>query len=83
MPLVPTLGLGVPLALPEQAVVHQEGIGGAVGVVDDLDAAGVGQDSARLARGLQRGRGALLRICGQYGRFCRCFVPTEWGGAQG
>ena len=39
--LVPALGLGVPLALPQQAVVLQEGMGGAVGVVDELKAAGV------------------------------------------
>ena len=41
LPLVPALGLGVPLALPQQAVVGQKGVGGAVGVVDDLDGAGV------------------------------------------
>jgi hypothetical protein len=42
LPLVPALGLGVPLALPEQAVVLQEGMGGAVGIVHHLDATGVG-----------------------------------------
>ena len=42
--LGPDLGLGIPLALPDGAVVGQEGVGGAVGVVDDLDATSVGHD---------------------------------------
>ena len=41
LPLHPTARLGIPLALPDGAVVGQEGIGGAVGVVDELDVAGV------------------------------------------
>ena len=43
LPLLPAARLGIPLALPDGAVVRQEGVGGAVGVVDDLDVAGVGQ----------------------------------------
>ena len=53
LPLVPALGLGVPLALPQQAVVLQEGVGGAVGVVDCLDAAGVGHGTLAFARPLE------------------------------
>ena len=40
--LVPDLGLGIPLALPDAPVVRQEPMGDAVGVIDHLDAAGVG-----------------------------------------
>ena len=39
--LLPALGLRVPLALPNGRIVRQEGIGGAVGVVDQLDATGI------------------------------------------
>ena len=77
--LVPALGLGIPLGLQDGPVVRQEGVGSAVGVVDDLDAAGVGQDGARLGRDSQRGRGGLLRMCSHHGGLPLFFVPTEWG----
>ena len=48
--LVPALGLGVPLAGEQQAVVGQKGVGRSVGVVDDLDIAGVRHGIPRLCR---------------------------------
>ena len=50
---VPALGLRVPLALPQQPAYLQEPVGGAVGVVDGLDVAGVGHRTLAFARPLE------------------------------
>lgn len=42
---------GVWITAPDGAVVRQEGVGGAVGVVDELDVAGVGHGWRAVADG--------------------------------
>jgi hypothetical protein len=39
---IPALGLGVPLAPPDDTLIDHEGVGGAVAIVDELQPAGGG-----------------------------------------
>ena len=48
LPLIPPLGLGIPLALQDRPVISQKRVRGAVGVVHNLNAAGVGHGLLRI-----------------------------------